>query len=586
MRVDPSVTVIPEEAFQRRQDLEEVELPEGLIRIEEKAFHSCRSLKRANIPSTVLDIGERAFDCCRKLELAVLPEGLQQLGQEAFHLCISLKRINIPPNLDIIGKGAFCNCWGLTETSFSEGLQEIERDAFSRCKSLVSVTLPSSLESIGVEAFEGCDRLKEMHMHDAIESIEARSFKYCNFTNFRIPPLINKLIDVSILGDNTCLVSLELPETIKKLDDKHQEYGYPSEIYTSISVCNVALPPEIVVNTVALKNCADLGAALSSADVIASLQHRFDDLPIHRLCYYQSYNNMAFDQLNNSIEIKFSQRRSKINLTGKQQDCLGMTPLHILACSTKPTIEMYRLLIEKYPETLIVKDKWGDIPLLYAIWCNAPTEVVDLLVESYKSLHPDYEFDWSGMLLTLVKRTVPLSSIQKLINTQQQITSDYDYGMQDIVLELLSLDVNRASLYKPPRTIEILRYLLQISIRKRIDLLAVERWRVDLGNIVSALPLEDGSALPRKAKNREKSIQALYTKLATYESIKEGTSILELALWKAKIYTDRNKKARIDSGMSYKDQCRINCGADIIIRNVLPYLLPNKLEFEEQEEER
>ena len=45
--------------------------------------------------------------------------------------------------------------------------------------------------------------------------------------------------------------------------------------------------------------------------------------------------------------------------------------------------------------------------------------------------------------------------------------------------------------------------------------------------------------------------------------------------WKAKIDDDQNKKARTDIEDSYRDKCRINCGADIIIRNVLPYLLPN-----------
>ena len=55
-----------------------------------------------------------------------------------------------------------------------------------------------------------------------------------------------------------------------------------------------------------------------------------------------------------------------------------------------------------------------------------------------------------------------------------------------------------------------------------------------------------------------------------------------LALWKAKIdeFVTRdssqrcNKRARVDNEVSYKDQCRINCGADIVVRNVLRYLLP------------
>ena len=96
-----------------------------------------------------------------------------------------------------------------------------------------------------------------------------------------------------------------------------------------------------------------------------ALQNRFDDLPIHKLCYYQSYhdNETTIQSLKREINPWTTKPPGKLNLTGKEQDCLGMTPLHILACSTKPSIEMYRLLIEKYPETLIMKDKWDDIPL-------------------------------------------------------------------------------------------------------------------------------------------------------------------------------------------------------------------------------
>ena len=64
VRVDRSVTLFPYEAFYNRRQLEVVELPEGLIRIENKAFYECRNLKRINIPSTVTEIGEKAFDTC------------------------------------------------------------------------------------------------------------------------------------------------------------------------------------------------------------------------------------------------------------------------------------------------------------------------------------------------------------------------------------------------------------------------------------------------------------------------------------------------------------------------------------------
>jgi len=47
VRVDPSVTVIPQRAFEKYLKLEVAELPEGLIRIENQAFDNCQYSNRA-----------------------------------------------------------------------------------------------------------------------------------------------------------------------------------------------------------------------------------------------------------------------------------------------------------------------------------------------------------------------------------------------------------------------------------------------------------------------------------------------------------------------------------------------------------
>ena len=78
--------------------------------------------------------------------------------------------------------------------------------------------------------------------------------------------------------------------------------------------------------------------------------------------------------------------RSKLDLTGNQQDCLGMTPLHIMACLSIHDIELYRLIVEKYPTNLNTKDWWGALPLLYAFWEAVPNEIIQFLLESYQSL--------------------------------------------------------------------------------------------------------------------------------------------------------------------------------------------------------
>jgi len=569
VRVDPSVTVIPQSAFDGCEKLEEVELPEGLITIGINAFYGCASLKRINFPSTLEEIGESAFESCYHLDGITLPVGLRTLEIAAFFDCYSLQRINIPPRLGVINEGAFCNCWGLTDITFSEGIREMQRDAFSRCKSLLSVTLPSSLRVIGEESFEGCDKLNEIHIPDTIESIEERAFKRCNFTNFPMPPSIGNDLDISILDGNISLVSLELPETVTK---EHIDDNYASGSDGLINLRNISLPSECEIDPVAFHNSTDLRVAFPDADtddtIIDALKQRFDNLPIHKICYYQSYhdNETTMQHLKREINPWTSKPPGQLNTTGKQQDNLGMTPLHILACSTKQNVETYKLLIEKYPETLIMKDKWGDVPLLYALWCNVPTEVLNLLVESYKSLHPNYEINWKGMLETLAERNVPLANIQKLINTQHQVSSDYNYNMQAIVMELARSDTGLAAFGRRGTSIETFRYLLRISVTDRLDSLGIRRWRIDLENCIKSLPEE--------AKFRDMDILAVYDRLATYEIAKEATSVLELALWKAKIDESRSKRARVDSSMSYKDQCRINSGADIVIRNVLPYLLP------------
>ena len=62
--------------------------------------------------------------------------------------------------------------------------------------------------------------------------------------------------------------------------------------------------------------------------------------------------------------------------------------------------------------------------------------------------------------------------------------------------------------------------------------------------------------------------------------MKEAMTLLELALWKAKLDEShkedslkepKTKRAKIDSGIIRKER-RVTCGANIIIKNVLPFL--------------
>ena len=480
IRVDPSVTIIPEGAFGNRLYLLEVELPEGVTKIENNAFRTCKSLMSINLPSTLQEIGEDAFEICEKLEDIVLPTGLRTLGQYSFNECRSLKSIHIPPNVKM-DNDVFVDCSGLTKVTFSEGFESIGKWSFMGCNSLVSVKLPSSLKIIEEGAFCRCERLSDMNLPDAVETIQVYAFSGTSMHKFRIPPLVT-VVNINMFNECLFLVSVELSANVRNINN---DEGDDDAILLN-KLRNIALPRECTLSEDVdiLEICKDLRVVFPDGDsntIPNALRHRFDNLPIHKICYYQSYHpqETVLGDLKLEINPWTSKFPGQLKSTGKQRDCLGMTPLHILACSTRQDVEVYRLLIGKYPETLITKDKWGDIPILYAFWCNVPVEVIELLVESYKTKHPDYEFDWRGMLQTLSDARVPLTNIQKLVSTQQMNFPDQKIqDMKTLVMALAISDTENALLfkqgkwgYKPIIPTETFKYLLRTSITKRLDIL-------------------------------------------------------------------------------------------------------------------
>ena len=101
--------------------------------------------------------------------------------------------------------------------------------------------------------------------------------------------------------------------------------------------------------------------------------------------------------------------------------------------------------------------------------------------------------------------------------------------------------------------------------------------RVEIDRINQALPQTRAS---RKTVEIRQWIRSVINSIEHYNSehsslLREATTLLELALWKANLETGDGggapKKAKIDVE-SARQERRITCGADIIIKNVLPFL--------------
>jgi hypothetical protein len=432
----------------------------------------------------------------------------------------------------------------LANAILSLGLQEIKESAFQSCESLVSIDFPSSLRVIGKLAFHRAG-LTEFNLPDSVE--DCGTFKDCHFLNLRMPPRITKF-DTGIFevhGDNR-IISIELPDNIKQVF-----------IAQLPNVRNIAFPVgcSVDIGNVEPKKRAFL------YDTTYRLQHRFDRLPLHKICYYHSYHDttkVLMDMKRAMFPRSTKSRRgNKLSDIGKRQDFMGMTPLHILACSTKHNLEMYQLLVGAYPEILIVKDNiWGELPLLYAFRCNAPIEIIQFLMESYKAKYPTYEFAWEGMVQQLIGCGAPLPRIQMLLDTHEQSFPYQKLNRVHLAIQL-ACDLDENIVNVPMKSF---RFLLHASIVRRLETLNVTR--------LTAMYEERMDYISRKPGKLEGNAWKLYFALRGDEIEKESTTLLELALWKAAL---ADAKAHIDAP-TYRNQCRINCGAEIVIPNVLHFL--------------
>jgi len=462
-----------------------------------------------------------------------------------------------------VGEGAVAPK-GVVRVRVDPSVLAIPADAFNNCTALKEIVLHDGLRKIGDHAFFDCAALRKVQLSDGVERIGRSAFDRCNFTKFRCPPLVTT-ISVRMLRFCTGLFSLELPERIFEVD--YQAFG------CCRSLRNISLASNTVVSEHAFYACLDLRHIFGTKEAIVNaLKIRFAGLPIHGKMYYKSYYNppMTAEEIQNTIIID---ENGELDPTGFEQDCLGMTPLHILACSTVHSLELYQLMVGMYPGNLKVEDAWGATPLLYAIWGDAPSEIVYFLVNSYQSLYPDHEFDWNDMLLTIGKANAPEGVIRNLLNTQPTLSPGYNIDW-DQVLGVLAEETELNELHANPKTF---CFLTRCSIAMRVNAIGVKHFRD---------AMDDYWMGGNNNFNRQEWRAETITKLQYYESeyrkLKESTSLLELALWKIEIDNDNdqgetmgggNKKMKIDQP-EFRKLCRISCGADHVVENVWPYLVP------------
>ena len=188
-----NVISICDNAFNEKDWIVSVTIPNSVKNIGYRAFYHCYELTNVTFSDGLISIGDNCFSGCKKLQELIIPSGVTGIGEQAFLSCSGLTSVFIPSSVKIIGKAAFVSCSGLnsvhiedlaswcqisfkdlyanplsyaqhlyinqkeiTELVIPQGVTSISGGSFYSCKGLKSVTLPNSVISIGGSAFREC----------------------------------------------------------------------------------------------------------------------------------------------------------------------------------------------------------------------------------------------------------------------------------------------------------------------------------------------------------------------------------------------------------------------------------------------
>lgn len=184
--IEFKVTEISANAFVRRGDLKEINIPDSVTKICDSAFKDS-NLQNIKIPNSVIEMYSEVFYGCRELrtvELSNNPE-FKSIWPGMFRRCCCLTNIKIPKNVTVIGEEAFYGS-GLKNVEFSNELESINQDAFACCGELETVNLPNSLTFIGDWAFANSG-IKRISLPSNLKYLGCGAFESSELTTIEFP---------------------------------------------------------------------------------------------------------------------------------------------------------------------------------------------------------------------------------------------------------------------------------------------------------------------------------------------------------------------------------------------------------------
>lgn len=190
-------TIIDNNAFQGKTEIESITIPDNIEMIGGYAFEGCSNLSNVNFGpgSKLTSIGSNAFQNCTALTSITLPNSVTTIYAAAFSSS-GLTSISIPDSVFQIDSQTFMGCTALSSVSIGTGVKTIGNYAFDGCTSLTSVEIPDNVTDIYDSVFEGCSGLTSVTIGEGITSIGQDAFRGCtSVTKYTFlgsePPTLN-----------------------------------------------------------------------------------------------------------------------------------------------------------------------------------------------------------------------------------------------------------------------------------------------------------------------------------------------------------------------------------------------------------
>lgn len=158
------ITKIKSYAFYE-SNVEIIELPNSLKKIDSYAFYTAKNLKSIKIPNTVTIIDGSSIRSCSALESIAIPYSVQELKSSCFGSCSKLTKVEFEgdSNLQKIGDMVFYQCVKLESITIPRLVAEIKANAFSKCTALVTVTVKATIPpTLTGDIFPNCTALEQI----------------------------------------------------------------------------------------------------------------------------------------------------------------------------------------------------------------------------------------------------------------------------------------------------------------------------------------------------------------------------------------------------------------------------------------